>query len=137
MLNQEDFDNRMREIQKAKNKKTRNMILAALGFVVFILVITNINKNKEVENKSSSDDAYYISQQFVEDRLKSPASAEFPRFSNSRVSVSYAGNDTYKVSAYVDAQNSFGALIRTYYDCEVRYNKSSDKWRLIDLKMDE
>jgi hypothetical protein len=28
-------------------------------------------------------------------------------------------------------------LIRTYYECEVRYNKSSDKWRLIDLKMNE
>jgi hypothetical protein len=127
----------MRDISKAKNKKIRNIVLTALGFVVFIFIATNIDKKKEVVNKASSEDAYYISQQFVEDRLKAPASAEFPRFSNSKVSVSCTGNDKYIVRAYVDAQNSFGALIRTYYECEVRYNKSSDKWRLIDLKMNE
>jgi len=136
LKNKEEFDNHMREISKAKNKKIIIIVLIAIGFVVFMFII-NINKEKEVVNKASPENAYYISQQFVEDRLKSPASAEFPRFSNSGVSVSYTGNDTYKVSAYVDAQNSFGALIRTYYKCEARYNKSSDKWMLIDLKMDE
>ena len=56
MLSQEEYDNRMREIQKAKNKKTLTIILTALGMVVIILIISPIIKNREVENKVSSDD---------------------------------------------------------------------------------
>ena len=50
MLNQEEFDNRMREISKAKNKKNIIIVLAALGFVVFMHIIINTNKEKQVKS---------------------------------------------------------------------------------------
>jgi hypothetical protein len=40
------------------------------------------------------------------------------------------------VWAYVDAQNRFGATIRTRYWCEVEYI-GNDMWRLIDIDLYE
>ena len=42
----------------------------------------------------------------------------------------------YKVSTYVDAQNSFGAMIRTDFICEVTHT-SGDSYHLESLVMDE
>ena len=52
----------------------------------------------------------------VSSYLKSPSSAEFPSptFHLDEYSVSRDG-DTWYVSSYVDAQNSFGATIRTNF----------------------
>ncbi len=60
---------------------------------------------------------------FVEDRLRSPASADF-----SDTSVVRAG-DTYTVTGAVDSQNGFGAMIRNTYRCEVS-RVGDDQWRL-------
>ena len=54
----------------------------------------------------------------VEDRLKAPASADFPSCIWDQSQVKYAGNGVYNFSSWVDAQNGFGAKIRTYYDGE-------------------
>jgi len=51
----------------------------------------------------------------VRARLKSPTSADFPW----GVRVREVGVDRYEVSSYVDAQNGFGAKLRTQYTCIV------------------
>jgi len=43
------------------------------------------------------------------------------------------GGGRYRVQSYVDAQNSFGAMIRTRYDCTVHWI-GGDRWKLEDLK---
>lgn len=63
-------------------------------------------------------DAYVCAQLTVPDLLKSPSSAKFPHADYKQV-VSYEGNDKYTVESYVDAQNSFGAMIRTNYRCDL------------------
>jgi len=50
--------------------------------------------------------------------LKSPSSAKFPWGLKS----SLISGDKYRVANYVDSQNSFGAMIRTNYVCEVVVN---------------
>jgi len=52
----------------------------------------------------------------VEDRLKSPASADFQSCIFHQEQVQYAGEGRYTFSSFVDAQNSFGASIRTQFD---------------------
>lgn len=53
----------------------------------------------------------------VKNMLKAPSTADFPWSSGN---VSYdLDKKTYKVSSYVDAENSFGAKIRSYYNCTV------------------
>ncbi|MCE0853883.1 hypothetical protein LU689_28660 [Pseudomonas asiatica] len=87
---------------------------------------------KDCENSSM---AYVMSQEFVKQRLKSPASADFP-YLNNRDVMSVANHDcTFYVSSYVDAQNGFGAKIRTYYKATMKYERDREVWRATELSM--
>jgi hypothetical protein len=57
-------------------------------------------------------------QERVEMMLKAPGTADFPSCVWHQSQARYAGDGHYNFSSYVDAQNSFGARIRTYYDGE-------------------
>lgn len=70
-------------------------------------------------NRSAFDMATYC----VRQKLKSPSTADFPAYSDDYISHS---DDEYTVSAYVDAQNSFGATVRTYFI--VRMTRSGYNW---------
>lgn len=70
-------------------------------------------------NRSAFDMATYC----VRQKLKSPSTADFPAYSDDYISHS---DDEYTVSAYVDAQNSFGATVRTYFI--VRMTKVGYDW---------
>lgn len=93
---------------------------------------------------STSDDprllAYVMSQSFVEDKLKCPATASFPPYATLAdvrpFGVQDRGGNLYVIMAYVDSQNSFGANVRTRYTCWLRRNGSeSDKWSCESLDM--
>lgn len=77
--------------------------------------------------------AWVMCEQFVENQLVAPSTAEFGSFD--RNNVDYLGNSEYLVLNYVDAQNSFGAVLRKTYLCKVRDNKD-ETWSLVDLQMD-
>jgi hypothetical protein len=70
---------------------------------------------------------------FVKERLKSPSTADFPHVWN--VYFADMGNRTWKVASYVDAQNSFGATIRTRFISVVKY-VGNDRWVLVSLDME-
>jgi hypothetical protein len=72
-------------------------------------------------------DAYTMSQDFMKRKLKAPASAQFQPFKSSEVTVVFA-DGWYLVSAPVDAQNSFGAMLRNNYLCKLRPVGNGDKW---------
>jgi hypothetical protein len=61
-------------------------------------------------------DAYTECKVAVLGYLKSPSSADFPWYEPSFVTDL---RPTYNVNAYVDAENSFGASIRTPWSCSV------------------
>jgi hypothetical protein len=116
----------------AEEKKNIKIGCAAL-IIIFIAVIAGwAFSSNDTGKEPSRLDAYVASQQFVEKQLKAPSSAKFPVFDNSMVVP--LGNNRFKVAAYVDAQNSFGAIIRTSYTCTVK-NTDGDNWQLesIDL----
>lgn len=77
--------------------------------------------------------AYLMIQDFVEDRLISPASAKFPW--DARKHVTPLGNRRYRVHAYVDSQNGFGAMIRTHFTGEIE-QLGPDRWKLHELTLD-
>jgi len=76
----------------------------------------------------SSVGARVAAKLFVKDRLKAPSTA---RFGTLTATESYDGS--YLVSGYVDSQNSFGAMIRTYFSCTVEYDDG--KWKLIRMSI--
>lgn len=69
--------------------------------------------------------------QFVEDRLRAPSTADFPSSPEHRVTE--LGDQRWRVAAYVDAENGFGAQIRTEWTCEISYEESSETWTLESL----
>ena len=79
-------------------------------------------------------DAVLMAQKFMKNRLKAPATAEFQSFTDAEVN-SFPG-DEFKVSTYVDAQNAFGAKIRTKYIAHLKYI-GDDKWTLVELVTDQ
>lgn len=81
--------------------------------------------------------AFDVCQQFVKDRLRSPASAEFRNFfeDDGEVVVTGTGDGPYTVRSSVDSQNGFGAMLRSDFTCTVSYAGDSD-WRLVDLSLD-
>lgn len=68
-------------------------------------------------------EAQAVCQDWVEDQLKSPTSAKF-----SGVATTAAGGQ-YEITGQVDAENGFGATVRTPWTCSVRYDTTSEEWR--------
>lgn len=79
-------------------------------------------------------DAYINSQVYVQSQLKAPATAKFPYSGDaSAVKVTDLGGNVAEVTAYVDAQNSFGAMIRTHYTATLQWVSGSD-WKVTSFK---
>lgn len=76
-------------------------------------------------------EAFAIAKTHVIHELKAPASADFPNADSAFVSLLRAGE--YRVSAYVDAQNSFGSKVRTNYVCDLAYEDK--RWILKNLTL--
>ncbi len=83
------------------------------------------------ESRDRKTEAWVMCQQFVEARLKSPASAEFPW--GSAPYVTRLPDDRYRARAYVDAQNSFGAMLRNDFNCVVEW--TGERWELESLTL--
>ena len=61
--------------------------------------------------RHSDDDAFYCATLIVEDYLKAPSTAKFCKLSDA--TVTHLGNGEYMVTGWVDAENSYGAMIRS------------------------
>jgi hypothetical protein len=111
-----------------------------LGGLVFVVLIGSViyscsTSSGEDDGADSSDRsgmAEVMCEEFVTDRLKAPSTAEFLGAS----SVDLTGREQYEVTASVDSQNGFGAMIRTPYVCLVNY-EGDDQWKLVNLAIDE
>lgn len=79
--------------------------------------------------------AFVMSQDFVTKQLKAPATADFPNISSEGVSVNYLGNCVHEIRAYVDAQNSFGANIRSHYYVKIKNELNTDSWSLLKIQI--
>lgn len=104
------------------------LLLAIIGFVIY----SCSTDSDSSEDSDSSDEiaAEAMCEQFVTERLKAPATADFPGAD----SVVVTGDNQYEVTASVDSENGFGAQIRTDYVCVVHDN-GGDRWTLVSLDL--
>lgn len=78
--------------------------------------------------------ALFTSRSFIQKRLKSPNSASFPsRVSDPGVSVVHLSDCIFSVSAYADAQNSFGAEVRTPYQMTLTYLPKEESYQASEI----
>lgn len=91
------------------------------------------------EERTDSEDAFGafdVCQQFVERRLTSPASAEYPDYfeDDGEVTVWRLANGDYRVYSQVDSENGFGASLRSFFVCTVDYTGGGN-YQLVDLEI--
>lgn len=75
-------------------------------------------------------------QDFVTTSLKSPTTAEFPGVYELADSMELLPNQRYKFTSYVDAQNTFGAMIRMHY-VGIIQQVGPEEWALESLEFEE
>ncbi|MGB3897113.1 MAG: hypothetical protein WA973_00995 [Mesorhizobium sp.] len=81
--------------------------------------------------------AFVMSQEFVRRQLKAPSTAEFPYITNDQVAVSTKPDCMFRVIAWVDAQNGFGAQIRSRYVVDLKLlDDEAGTWQAIDVRID-
>lgn len=86
--------------------------------ILFWVIVIGYGMKKDKNSKEDTYfQCYYYSQNLVKSKLKSPKSADFPWYSDSFIEDK---GDTIIVSAYVDADNSFGASVRVHYKAKIK-----------------
>ena len=97
-------------------KRVAELFVIAVFIVAVVLIFGKKNTNRTTkENKCIA--CYTYSQDLVKKKLKSPKSANFPLYSKSFATDK---GDTVLISAYVDADNSFGTSVRVYYTANIK-----------------
>ena len=108
------------------------MILLACG--IWILVPQNyFRKASDIKSSDYATSNIAVcteAQIFIKNNLKAPSTAKFPYCSD--MEIEPLGYKKYRATGYVDAQNSFGAMVRTYYVVEMKY-MGNDHWELLSL----
>lgn len=103
------------------------LLLAAAAFA-FLLTSPSRRGAEERAAWSACTDA-------VRSRLRTPARAAFAEPDDAGVRIFEAKSGGYEVHGYVDSQNSFGAVLRTYYRCTA--HQSGDGWTASDIATGE
>ncbi len=98
------------------------LLIATATIITFIVQVSYNDEASESTRIqiASSTDAYFMATRFVRESLKSPRSAKFPP--DREATVRHLGDNQFVISSYVDAENSFGALIRSHYICVIHSN---------------
>jgi len=124
--------------RRAKPKGSQAGWLALLAVFVFVAGVSllvsssgNGSRSQPVDDNDTAILAHAMAKQFVENNLKAPATADFPR---QATSIYQDHQGRWVVTSYVDAQNSFGANVRTHWKC-VLHHTGGGNWRLDELEM--
>lgn len=110
-------------------------IVGIVVVVVWMALTSGSSGSSRPSYSSSSHDAgmaCIMAEKLIKRQLKSPTSAEFD-YGDCRDNATQSGN-IWTLRSYVDADNSFGAHIRTYYIAKLSNVPPSDTWRLEDVQ---
>jgi hypothetical protein len=90
----------------------------------------------ETENNRSM--AWIKVQDAIRQSLKAPATAKFPGILDfgGDLIIEQRENHNYLIKAYVDAQNDYGALIRTHFIAVIQ-QVSENGWQIVSLDFEE
>lgn len=127
-----------RYVKEARRKERRNYLWifsAVIGVLIMIAVNdtdTPVTSLPQVYTPTDYD-AYVMAKHFVEDRLKSPSTADFASIHQS--TVKGIGNE-WTVKSFVDSQNGFGAMLRTRYTITMTVNRGTKQWTVTALTTD-
>jgi len=109
--------------QPTREQKIKGVItILAFIFIIYVawtffVPSCSSEKQETKVEKPTKQSAYVMSQLFVQDKLVSPGSADFPFLGDDQ--INQINDSTFYIQSYVDSQNKFGALLRTNYSCKI------------------
>jgi len=126
----------MEAVEKRKKFGLKH-VLIILG-VFFIMALAGIGTGTgdgtaKSANEASPSEAAVMAEEFVKGKLKAPGTAEFNSYDPDKVTE--IEENKFKVTGWVDAENSFGAKIRSNYLAVVRYEPEQEKWYLEEISI--
>lgn len=107
---------------KPKQPASPGAVIFTIAFFFIIFLVFKCSCSQTDEQVSDNNEqnskitALTAAQEEVKARLKSPSSADFPWGSDCVTKIS---DNTYVINSYVDSQNSFGAMLRTNFTCQI------------------
>lgn len=113
------------------------IIFAGVAYGIHLLdtwgVIHNDEKNTTAEEEQVYDKAtaWVYTQDLVEKRLKTPSTADFPWFPENDINQI---DTTFIINSHVDAENSFGAMIREHFYAKMVYSPNDTVWTLTEFE---
>lgn len=120
----------------AINKVFAGVIIVAIVGLIIMFVSQKSSVGKKYESADIANYAKAYCEPAVEQLLNAPASAKF----QGEKEVLLSSDSTAIVRGYVDAQNSFGALLRSHYEVKMKYlGDISDpgQWIVLESRLDQ
>lgn len=137
--------------QPTADKKGRfgcgGCLIVVIALFAGLLIIGKLSAPSEEERAKSAAErensqcqgdkvmAWVIAKKLIKPQLKSPSTAVFEDSHTDKMVFPTGIDCQYRVRAYVDAQNAFGAKLRNKFTAVVKYN-GNDKWSLVSLEFD-
>lgn len=138
--NQGKTDNVTNENTMSNNNEATEQVHYSIGKIIFAIIllfffiIGLVDKISDISHyeKDYSQEAYTAAKFYVNKQLKAPATADYPMYDKNFITHH---NDSYTVSSYVDAENSFGVKGRLYYT--VTMERDGKDWININVNLSE
>jgi hypothetical protein len=114
-------------------KSTIVFLLFGLAFA-YAVIYARLNPDEYRAAMHTSPDAgmaCIMAEKLIAPQLKAPRTAQFD-YGHCKANATRSG-DTWTLRSYVDADNSFGAHIRTHFVAKLTNVPPSDTWRLVEL----
>lgn len=117
------------------------VFFCALGVAGLMVLGANAEKEaakpENICSPEGAERAFYAAQSIVEKNLRAPKTAEFVSRSADRdLFANHLGGCRFDIFGKVDAENGFGALIRSRYTMELEYRAASRTWLASELVID-
>jgi hypothetical protein len=97
-----------------------SLIVGAVVLAVFLY--GGGGSNRRTPPAPDRVSAWVDCRSFVEQNLKAPASAVFPLSNAPGITIAHLSNGRWSVLGFVDAENSFGAVLRQDFGCQISYS---------------
>jgi hypothetical protein len=115
----------------AKSEPDGFQIGCTIIFIIVFLISSIFGScDSKKDNNGDKANAWVKAQYAVEAQLKSPSTAKFPWAGTDHV---HQSGNIFMVRSYVDSQNSFGAMVRTYFVCKIEYTPEDKKYKVLNL----
>lgn len=103
--------------------KKFKFILMMMLLSIFLVGCGSSDKPfSELSTEDKESYVWVMTQDVIQSQLKSPSSAIFP--DQPQVVIDDLGNNKFEISGYVEAENSFGASIKTPFTVTLTVNET-------------